>query len=260
MTNFFTAEELKSNYEKFRKLINKSFTGERLEKLNKMYDHFEDRIIYTPASSFEHFHNSFPGGYIDHVLRVTRNALKLYDMYLELGMIEEGEISKESVIFSAIHHDLGKLGSVDADHYLKNDSEWHRKNQGKMYKLNPSNHYMDTHDRTFFHLIHFGIKLTEEEFLGIRLTDGVYDDSSKEYLRQFNKDKALKTMLPHILHQADMMAAKFELQRWKKSSDKSKGTRNPNGRPSTQSKLSNAFTSTETKVNVFDAFKDIVED
>ena len=73
MTNFFTAEELKSNYEKFRKLINKSFTGERLEKLNKMYDHFEDRIIYTPASSFEHFHNSFPGGYIDHVLRVTRN-------------------------------------------------------------------------------------------------------------------------------------------------------------------------------------------
>ena len=45
-----------------------------------------------------------------------------------------------------------------------------------------------------------------------------------------------------------------------KSSDKSKGTRNPNGRPSTQSKLSNAFTSTETKVNVFDAFKDIVED
>ena len=47
MTNFFTAEELKSNYEKFRKLINKSFTGERLEKL-KMYDHFEDRIIYTP--------------------------------------------------------------------------------------------------------------------------------------------------------------------------------------------------------------------
>ena len=47
-----------------------------------------------------------------------------------------------------------------------------------MYKLNPSNHYMDTHDRTFF-FIHFGIKLTEEEFLGIRLTDGVYDESSR---------------------------------------------------------------------------------
>ena len=69
MTNFFTAEELVANYEKFRKLINNTFEGERLESLNKMYDHFEERIIYTPASSVEHYHNAFPGGYIAHVLR-----------------------------------------------------------------------------------------------------------------------------------------------------------------------------------------------
>ena len=60
MTNFFTAEELVANYEKFRKLINNTFEGERLESLNKMYDHFEERIIYTPASSVEHYHNAFP--------------------------------------------------------------------------------------------------------------------------------------------------------------------------------------------------------
>ena len=41
MTNFFTAEELVANYEKFRKLINNTFEGERLESLNKMYDHFK---------------------------------------------------------------------------------------------------------------------------------------------------------------------------------------------------------------------------
>ena len=72
MTNFFTAEELVANYEKFRKLINNTFEGDRLESLNKMYDHFEERIIYTPASSVEHYHNAFPGGYIDHVLRVAK--------------------------------------------------------------------------------------------------------------------------------------------------------------------------------------------
>ena len=80
MTNFFTAEELVANYEKFRKLINNTFEGERLESLNKMYDHFEERIIYTPASSVEHYHNAFPGGYIDHVLRVTRNALGIFEL------------------------------------------------------------------------------------------------------------------------------------------------------------------------------------
>jgi hypothetical protein len=118
MTNFFTAEELVSNYEKFRKLINQTFTGERLESLNKMYDHFEERIIYTPASSVEHYHNAFPGGYIDHVLRVTRNALSIYDLQEKWGLDLEG-LSKESLIFTALHHDLGKLGSVEEDHYIK---------------------------------------------------------------------------------------------------------------------------------------------
>ena len=71
-----------------------------------MYDHFEERIIYTPASSVEHYHNAFPGGYIDHVLRVTRNALGIFELQ-ELGIDMKG-LTKESIIFS-LHHDLGNL-------------------------------------------------------------------------------------------------------------------------------------------------------
>ena len=119
MTNFFTAEELVANYEKFRKLINNTFEGERLESLNKMYDHFEERIIYTPASSVEHYHNAFPGGYIDHVLRVTRNALGILELQEKWGLDMKG-LTKESIIFTALHHALGKLGSVDEDIYIKN--------------------------------------------------------------------------------------------------------------------------------------------
>ena len=104
MTNFFTAEELVENYQKFRKLINQTFTGERLESLNKMYDHYEERMIYTPASSVEHYHNAFPGGYVDHVLRVCRNSLKVYDLWKDLGMIME-DIDRETLLFTALHHD-----------------------------------------------------------------------------------------------------------------------------------------------------------
>jgi len=260
MIDFFTAEELVSNYEKFRKLINQTFDGDRLESLNKMYDHFEERMLYTPASSFEHFHNAFPGGYIDHVLRVTRNAVKTYEFHQELG-IEMGNLTRESVIFTALHHDLGKLGNVEEDYYIKNDSEWHVKNQGKIYKTNANIHWMNTNDRTFYLLNYFGVKCTEEEWISMKLTDGLYDDSNAEYLRKTFADQKLKTPLPHIMHQADLNACTFESQRWKQEMNPIKSTRkSATGRPK-KGDLSETFTNNDVKpTSVFDAFKDIVED
>jgi hypothetical protein len=265
--DFFTPEELLENYKKFRKLINQEFSGERLDTLNKMYDHFEERIIYTPASSFEHFHNAFPGGYIDHILRVTRNALKVYELWKDLDMVTD-DITRESVVFAALHHDLGKVGSVSDDWYKKNESEWHVKNQGKIYKSNPKLHWMEIHDRTFYLLNHFGVKCSEEEYLAIRLTDGLYDTSTESYYKSFQPENQLKTFLPHILHQADFMASKFEYNRWVTDGTKLKGGRSgsiQNGRPGSMSKFEKLMsTRTEEekpKVDmVFDAFKDIMED
>ena len=260
MMDFFTAEELVENYEKFRKLINQTFTGERLEALNKMYDHFEERMLYTPASSVEHYHNAFPGGYIDHVLRVTRNALKVYDLWQDLGMIME-EFDKETLIFTALHHDLGKLGTPDADYYIKNDSEWHVKNQGKIYKTNPNIHWMNLNDRTMYNLQYFGVKYTEEEMIGMRLTDGLYDENNKEYYIKYNNDDRLATSIPFIMHTADQMAAIYENKRWEAEMNPVKSTRTKTtGRPK-KGNLGEAFTTNgaDTK-SVFDAFKDIVEE
>jgi hypothetical protein len=265
--DFFSPEELLENYKKFRKFISQEFSGERLDALNKMYDHFEERIIYTPASSFEHFHNAFPGGYIDHIMRVTRNALKVFELWKELDMVTD-DITRESVVFAALHHDLGKVGSVEDDWYKKNDSEWHVKNQGKIYKSNPNLHWMEIQDRTFFLLNHFGVKCTEEEYLAIRLTDGLYDSSTESYYKTFQAENQLKTFLPHILHQADFMASKYEYTRWVIEGKKLKGTRGTigtNGKPSGLSKfekiVSEKSEDDKPKVDmVFDAFKDIMED
>ena len=260
MLDFFTAEELVSNYEKFRKLINQTFTGERLESLNKMYDHFEERILYTPASSVEHYHNAFPGGYIDHVLRVTRNALKVYDLWQDLGMIME-EFDRETLIFTALHHDLGKLGTPEMDYYIKNDSEWHVKNQGKIYKTNPKIHWMNLNDRTMYNLQYFGVRYTEEEMIGMRLTDGLYDENNKEYYIKYNNDDRLATSIPFIMHTADQMAAIYENKRWEAEMNPVKSTRSKTtGRPK-KGNLSETFTNNDVKpTSVFDAFKDIVEE
>jgi hypothetical protein len=236
MIHILDENTIQENYSNFRKLINNTFSGQRLESLNKMYDHLEDRIILTPASSNAHFHNAMAGGYIDHILRVTRNAVKVFDLYTEVG-IGIGDYDKETVIFTALHHDLGKVGNADESWYIPNDSQWHIENQGKIYKTNPSMHWMNLNDRTFWLLNHFGITISEVEYLGIKLTDGLYDDSNKPYYISYGSDNALKTSLPFVMHQADIMAARFENERWLKLKQGKTPTKNTGGRPTKKQKL-----------------------
>jgi hypothetical protein len=238
MVHLLDEKQITENYEKLRKLINQTFTGERLQSLNKMYDHLEDRIVLTPASSTAHFHNAFAGGYIEHVLRVTQNAVKVFEMYEEVG-IGIGDYDRETVIFTALHHDLGKVGNADESWYIPNDSQWHIENQGKVYKTNPSMHWMNLNDRTFWMLNHFGITISEIEYLGIKLTDGLYDDGNKPYFIAYGADNALKSSLPFVMHQADIMAARFENERWVKLKQGSVAPKNVGGRPAKKTKLQN---------------------
>ena len=57
--------------------------------------------------------------------------------------------------------------------------------------------------------------MSENEFLAIKLTDGLYEDANKGYLMSYMDDFQLKTNLPHILHQGDMMASRTEYEEWK---------------------------------------------
>ena len=50
MTKELTPEELTHNWGNLRQIIDATFTEERLEKLNEMYDYFEERMMFAPAS------------------------------------------------------------------------------------------------------------------------------------------------------------------------------------------------------------------
>ena len=45
-----TPQQIEQNWNKLRNIIKDTFEGERLDNLNKMYDHFEDRMCMAPAS------------------------------------------------------------------------------------------------------------------------------------------------------------------------------------------------------------------
>ena len=75
---------------------------------------------------------------------------------------------------------------------------------------------MTVTDRALFLLQHFGINMTENEYLGLKLTDGLYEESNKSYYIGYSPERALRTNIAYILHQADMMATHIEYDEWKR--------------------------------------------
>lgn len=199
-----TEEKIQKDYQTFMDYIN---ADPRAEKLNVMYSHLQDELMVAPASGKTHFHNAFPGGYLDHVLRVTETALKVAGLYKTM----DGDINftKQELIFAALHHDLGKLGHPDeGPYYVEQDSDWHRK-RGEMYRQNENIQYFKAPERGLFLLQKYGIEITQNEWLGIKLSDGIYDEGNKAYLINF-APYAMKTNLPYIIHWADHMSSRVE--------------------------------------------------
>tara|TARA_B100001996_G_scaffold348669_1_gene306966 strand:- start:648 stop:1400 length:753 start_codon:yes stop_codon:yes gene_type:complete len=213
-----TPEQLQDNWNKLIQLIKDTFPedypDDRRGKLLKMYHHFEERMMFAPASGKEHFHNCYAGGYVEHVIHVTTSALQIKELWEKNGA--NIDFTDEELVFAALHHDLGKVGDLAENYYTPNDSDWHRKNQGLVYKHNGNLQYMSVTDRALFLLQHFGVSMTEKEYIGLMLTDGLYEEANKSYYIGYSPDRALKTNIAYILHQADMMATHIEFDQWKR--------------------------------------------
>jgi hypothetical protein len=203
-----SAEQIQENYELFKKNIIDHIASPRKEQLLSYYHSIEDILLLAPASIKEGYHNAFPGGYVDHVNRVVEASLYTLETWNHFREIDS--FTKEELVFSAINHDLGKLGQGNTPGSIPNESEWHVKNQGAIYKSNTKLPFMTIPDRSIFNLISAGINISENEFLAIKLHDGLYEEANKPYLLSFNPESKLRTSLPIILHQADMIASRVE--------------------------------------------------
>ena len=216
-----TPEQIHENWVKLINLIKDTFSEEypdnRREKLLNMYQYFEDRMCVAPASGREHVHNAHVGGYVEHVLHVVDCAGQIKELWVKNNSTIN--FTDEELIFAAMHHDLGKVGDMDKDYYVPQESEWHRKNRGEIFNHNSELQYMTVTDRAIFLLNQFGIKMTEWEYVGLRLTDGLYEEANKSYYISYNKDWALKSNIAYILHQADSMATHIEYDEWKRGEE-----------------------------------------
>jgi hypothetical protein len=129
-----------------------------------------ESFIKAPASTMTDLYNAFEGGLIDHLLRVTSYAVKFNN-----ALPEEEKVDQNSLIKVCLLHQIGK-----ANLYKPCESEWHRKNQGKMYEFNSDVSSMRVGERSVYYAMSHGVKFTEEEYSAI-LNFDKNDDKMSEY-------------------------------------------------------------------------------
>jgi len=207
-----TAEQIQNNWVEFLVNIETYISSPRKEKLVEFYKKYEERIILMPAAHKKEYHNSFPGGYVEHVNRVVKAALSLSATWEGFGA-DMSTFTQEELVFSAINHDLGKMGDEENESYIPQTDQWRREKLGEDYMFNTKVPFASVPDRGLFLLQSHGIQYTFNEMLAIQTHDGLYDEGNKKYLFAFMPEQKPRTSLPFILHQADLMAARIEFER-----------------------------------------------
>lgn len=210
-----SAEHIAEQHARFLSIIEKLWKEEdppRHDALMRMYTDFEDRLLTAPASSKIHFHNAYPGGYLDHILHVIDTARGVVALYKKVGGAIDFTMSE--LIFAAMHHDLGKLGDDTGPYYLPEyDQYWHRK--GARYRYNDALQTMPMHNRTLYVLNLYGVKYTANELLGMKMADGLFDEGNKSMFLG-NDVYPHKTSIGYVVHWADWMAAMAEKDEMRK--------------------------------------------
>jgi hypothetical protein len=207
-----TAEQIVENWDKLMSRIDAYIAEPRRSNLKAFYEKYSERIMLMPAAHKKEYHNAFPGGYVDHVLRVIDCALKVNNVWVEMG-VDDTTYTKEELVFSALNHDLGKMGDEENESYIPQTDQWRKEKLGEDYMFNTKVQFASVPDRGLFLLQSHGIPYTFNEMVAIQTHDGLYDEGNKKYLMSFMPEQKPRTSLPFIVHQADLMAARIEFEK-----------------------------------------------
>jgi hypothetical protein len=207
-----TAEKIQQNWSSLEEVIKTHIEEPRRTELLNFYSKYSERIAMMPAAHKKEYHNAFPGGYVDHVLRVVDCALKLNDVWVEMG-VDTSTYTKEELVFSALNHDLGKIGDEEHEAYIPQTDQWRKEKLGETYQHSEKLAFASIPDRGLYLLQAYGVRYTFNEMIAIQTHDGLYDEANKKYLINFSPATKPRTALPYIIHQADLMAARIEFEK-----------------------------------------------
>lgn len=214
MFTVLSAEEIEKNYNTHLKIV-ETYITDRKDKVLSMINTLEEPYVLAPASVKTWHHNAFAGGYIAHVNNVVKFAIKQMRLFQELG--GKIDFTEEELVFSALFHDLGKIGDPQNPNVIPQTDKWRRDKLSEMYTYNPDINFMTVPDRSLFTLQKYGIPVNEKEYLAIMLHDGVFRKANEPYFYANSESGRLKTNIVTILHTADNLAAQMEYDVWKQN-------------------------------------------
>jgi len=187
---------LKNNWETFEKLCRRLSD----DGVNALLETLGERILVCPASPRESQYGAYAGGLVEHSLEVAKVMRDLAQVY---GL----SIPVNSTIKVGLLHDLGKIGDLHSDYFVEQTSDWHRDKLGQVYKFNEDLNKMSVSHRTLYLLQHFGVILTNDEWLAIQLAQGSHFEENRFYVGhesglalvlQQAKQRAVHRDLTHI--------------------------------------------------------------
>ena len=201
-----SSEKISKLLQSVPKIISEIENDNLREQIEHMFNdgNMFERFCSAPASHRANYHNCMPCGLLDHTLRVYSVAKTLFDM------IPTESVTHDDIIVCSLLHDLGKVGDPDGeDYYLPQDSTWHQEKLGEFYKINDNLNYMTHAQRSLFWCQEYEIPLSQAQYKGILLHDGMYVEENRVYAHK-------EGLLTTIIHSADNLATNIERDKYNK--------------------------------------------
>ena len=183
MTDDIDFEKLQSNWGMFEKLCGRLSN----DNLNNLVSELGEKACMCPASTRLDQYGAYPGGMVEHVLKVT-STMRTLNTSLEY------DLPTASILKVGLLHDFGKVGNLDTRYFVEQDSSWHREKLGQMFKYNEDLNKMSVSHRTLWLLQHFGVELTSDEWLAIQLAQGSHFEENRFYV---GHEPTLAVLLQH---------------------------------------------------------------
>jgi len=172
---------------------------ERYNKIKHVLDTLDDKFFFAPASGKLDYHCAWPGGLAQHTLNVITYAVKLSKVMCP------DRYSLKTIIFSALFHDLGKIGDGESPYFMPETEAYWREKRGTFYTHNDKLVNMNHSERSLSLLAKFGVPISDHEWQAIHRHDGYYIDSNKDVLRGHREEH-----LSYVMHVADCWSCKKE--------------------------------------------------
>ena len=164
-------QRIENNWETFTQVLGRLND----DNIGLMLDSLGERIAACPSSMKVDQPGCHPGGLVENSLEVTSVMRSLNDA-LDYGY------QIQSLIKVGLLHDIGKIGNLEKEYFLPQESEWHREKLGQMFIYNPDLQKMSVTHRTLYILQNFGVSLSEEEWIAIQISSGTHFEENRFYV------------------------------------------------------------------------------